>query len=245
MVQPCLIPPCLHPASGVAAELIKAADDDGITKGNFQSIKTSTIRISRIVASHAWLREFAAAAHAAGRSVNNDWSGYQVLKSDSASVTWLRGGSSPEVGRTTFEYSANGLDWMALGDGVRISGGWQLTGLAIPAGAAVRARGFVPGAGKAGYLVESTTGGAPALSITLNAALSTVTVSWPAPSEGWLLERTNVLTDMAGLWAQVPPPYQTNGGTLSVTVTNTPADNRFFRLQKPLAGSVHASPVPP
>ena len=35
-------------------------------------------------------------------------------------------------------------------------------------------------------------------------------------------------------WPQVPPPYQTNGGFISVTFPNSPATgNQFFRLHKP------------
>jgi uncharacterized delta-60 repeat protein len=43
-------------------------------------------------------------------------------------IRWLRGGTSPEVYRVTFERSTdNGLTWSALGNGTRISGGWELS----------------------------------------------------------------------------------------------------------------------
>lgn len=62
-----------------------------------------------------------------------------------------------------------------------------------------------------------------------------ITVSWRAPSDGWVLEATNVLQPSSGVpWPQVPPPYQTNGGTVFKIITNNSAiGNQFFRLHKP------------
>jgi hypothetical protein len=50
-----------------------------------------------------------------------------------------------------------------------------------------------------------------------------------------LLEGTNALPSVAAsAWPPVPPPYQTNAGTISVTLTNSPATgNQFFRLRQP------------
>jgi hypothetical protein len=49
------------------------------------------------------------------------------------------------------------------------------------------------------------------------------------------MERTNALPSVAASsWPPVPPPYQTNAGTISVTFTNLPATgNQFFRLRQP------------
>lgn len=59
-------------------------------------------------------------------------------------VAWQRSGSSPEVWRTTFEYSSDGTTWTSLGAGTRVAGGWQLGGLALPfqQNFYVRARGY-------------------------------------------------------------------------------------------------------
>ena len=71
----------------------------------------------------------------------------------------------------------------------------------------------------------------PRLTITRTNEL--ITVSWPGPAAGWLLERTNVLNGVSAPWPPVSLPYQTNGNTLSVTFTNTPAvGNQFFRLHR-------------
>jgi uncharacterized delta-60 repeat protein len=69
----------------------------------------------------------------------------QGLAFDGSSITWLRGGASPEVSRATFDYSPDGLDWFALGFGTRIDGGWELTGLSLSDNAIIRAQGYVAG----------------------------------------------------------------------------------------------------
>lgn len=87
-----------------------------------------------------------------------------VVSSGSA-LTWLRGGASPEVWRTTFELSTNGgATWAFLGSGSRLPGGWQLSGVNVPALARVRARGLVTGGADngSGWFVE-TVAGAPLL----------------------------------------------------------------------------------
>jgi hypothetical protein len=62
-----------------------------------------------------------------------------------STVIWLRGGTSPEVSRTAFDYTTNGVNWNALDTGVRIAGGWQLTNVLLSAGSTIRARGWVTG----------------------------------------------------------------------------------------------------
>ena len=69
----------------------------------------------------------------------------QNLAFDGSAINWQRGGSSPEVWRTTFDASTNGTNWVALGDGTHIAGGWQLSGLDWPTNGILRAQGFVNG----------------------------------------------------------------------------------------------------
>jgi uncharacterized delta-60 repeat protein len=69
----------------------------------------------------------------------------QSLAFDGSTITWLRGGGSPEAKRTTFDYSVNGVDWASLGAGTRITGGWQSSGVSVPPDATIRARAFVTG----------------------------------------------------------------------------------------------------
>src|SRR5207245_10532469 len=83
----------------------------------------------------------------------------QSLAFDGSTLTWMRGGTSPEVWRTTFEYSPDGASWTNLGGGSRIPGGWQLTGLVLPANTTFRARGYTAGGvdNASGWFAETIT----------------------------------------------------------------------------------------
>ncbi len=75
-------------------------------------------------------------------------------------VTWSRSGASPEVGRVTFESSADGLNYALLGGGTRVAGGWELSGQSLPSNQTVfiRARGYTATlglSGASGSIVES------------------------------------------------------------------------------------------
>ena len=65
-------------------------------------------------------------------------------------IHWLRNGTAPEIGQASFEFSSNGVSWIALGKGSRISGGWELRGVPVPAGCTLVARGIVAGGYEAG-----------------------------------------------------------------------------------------------
>ena len=74
------------------------------------------------------------------------------------------------------------------------------------------------------------TPGAPLLSITRNLQLPIVTVSWPSPSAGFVLQQT---ADLNGTnWVGVAQPVNDNG-TNKFIVVNPPGGNRFYRLFKP------------
>src|SRR5207245_2397876 len=92
--------------------------------------------------------------------LNNTGPATQNLTFDGATLTWMRGGTSPEVWRTTFEYSPDGNSWTNLGDGIRIPGGWQLTGLALPTNTTFRARGYTVGGqyNASSWFVETISG---------------------------------------------------------------------------------------
>src|SRR5207245_11059722 len=91
--------------------------------------------------------------------LNNSGPATQSLAFDGSTLTWMRGGTSPEVWRTTFEYSPHGASWTNVA-GIRIPGGWQLTGLALPTNTTFRARGYtVGGADNAsGWFVQTSIG---------------------------------------------------------------------------------------
>src|SRR5262249_12445238 len=71
----------------------------------------------------------------------NDSATQSLTASNSSRVQWLRGGTSPEAHIVTFDLSTNGsASYTLLGNGTRISGGWELTGLSLPIGGQLRAR---------------------------------------------------------------------------------------------------------
>ena len=84
----------------------------------------------------------------------------QSLDFDATTITWLRGGISPEVWRTSFDHSPDGLTWTTLGEGTRVPGGWQLNGVSVPQGGRLRARGWVSGGynSGSGWFVEAYAG---------------------------------------------------------------------------------------
>ncbi len=89
-----------------------------------------------------------------GRLENNEVA-TQSLTFDGSTVTWLRGGGSPEIWRASFEYSRDGNSWVSLGNGTRRPGGWQLSGLSLPVGSTLRAGGFIQN-GSGSWFVENS-----------------------------------------------------------------------------------------
>ena len=97
--------------------------------------------------------------------LNNTVPATQALTLNGNAVTWLRGGASPEVWRTTLESSTNsGASWTEAGTGVRLGGGWEFPALAGLPNRTVRARGFAAGGYQngSGGLME-TIAGAPCI----------------------------------------------------------------------------------
>ena len=151
----------------------------------------------------------------------NTGSPTQSLSFASSTLTWLRGGTGPEVWRTSFSTSTNGVDWVSRGAGSRITGGWQLTGLTLPAGTSVHAQGFVCGAyGNASSWFVDAYFGAPLLAsqpISLTndagttASFSVAAVnSTPLSSFRWLKQGV-ALTDGGNV---------SGAGTATLTLTN-------------------------
>src|SRR5205823_3706580 len=60
------------------------------------------------------------------------------------SITWTRGGSSPQFSRVTFENSTDNVNYNFLGNGTASGSNWILTGLNLAAGQNIyiRARGY-------------------------------------------------------------------------------------------------------
>jgi hypothetical protein len=85
-----------------------------------------------------------------------------------------------------------------------------------------------------GVAVAVQTPGAPFLTITRNPANGAVTVSWPLPASGFLLDETPAVSSpsAAMVWTRVGSAYQTNATHISVTVP-APVGIRYYRLHQP------------
>lgn len=64
-----------------------------------------------------------------------------LTATDARRVQWLRGGAAPVSVAAQFEVSTDGrVNWILLGPGTQIPGGWELTGLNLPGSGKLRAR---------------------------------------------------------------------------------------------------------
>ncbi len=76
--------------------------------------------------------------------MSNDTAALQNLAVTQTTITWTRGGSSPQFTRVTFEYSTDNVNYTPLGNGTAAGSNWTLTGLNLPTGQNIyiRARGY-------------------------------------------------------------------------------------------------------
>ncbi|PYI80634.1 MAG: hypothetical protein DME26_21160, partial [Verrucomicrobia bacterium] len=78
--------------------------------------------------------------------LENDLATQSLTVPSANRIEWLRSGASPEAQYVAFELSSDGgATWTTLGVGTRIAGGWELTGLSLPANGQVRARARIAG----------------------------------------------------------------------------------------------------
>ena len=79
--------------------------------------------------------------------LTNDTAALQNLAVTPTTITWTRGGSSPQFTRVTFESSTDNVNYTPLGDGTAAGSNWTLTGLSLPTGQNIyiRARGYYRG----------------------------------------------------------------------------------------------------
>lgn len=113
--------------------------------------------------------QFNVAANMLFRLENSPATENLSVSAGGSKITWLRGGTSPELTSSYFELSTDdGASWQALGAGSKIAGGWELDGLTLPAQGDIRARGRYVGGFRNGSssLLESRLhlmGGSPQL----------------------------------------------------------------------------------
>ncbi len=91
--------------------------------------------------------------------------------------------------------------------------------------------GFTLVGGFWGIVAAVQTAGAPTLEVSRSNGI--VTVRWPQPAVGWTLQSATSLSSGSVRWAEISPPYQTNGTSSIFFTEPAPAGNRFYRLHRP------------
>ena len=149
--------------------------------------------------------------------LNNTEPATQSLTRDGSSLTWLRGGTSPEVWRTTFEHSADGVTWTNLDGSTRITNGWQLMGVSVPPGGTIRARGYVTGgmANVCGWFVEELAGALAPIRLGVDRHGSGIQLRWTGGQGPYQVQQAASLGGFTS-WEDVGVPMETNSMALPV-----------------------------
>jgi len=151
----------------------------------------------------------------------------QNLSHSGTTLTWARGGTSPEVWRTTFERSTDGVSWTSLGAGLRIPGGWQLSGVSLATNHLVRARGYASGGFQngSGWFTESLL--IPGASIRANLVRNgnSLLLTWTGAQPPYQVQQSTNLAN-PNAWQNVGTPVQTNSMTLPIS-----AGYQFLRVR--------------
>jgi uncharacterized delta-60 repeat protein len=67
----------------------------------------------------------------------------ELRRVDASTVRWMRSGAAPEVRDVTIDVKPeDAADWTRLGNAARIPGGWELSGLTLPAAGRLRAQAY-------------------------------------------------------------------------------------------------------
>jgi len=127
------------------------------------------------------------------------------------------------------------IDWWTVDGGGGTSTGsvYSVSGtIGQPDAGELRGGTFSLVGGFWGVVAAIQTPGAPLLSVVLTNGA--VTVSWPRPAEGWVLDEVASLLAAPGSngWTQVTIPYATNATHIQVTVPAPVTGNKFYRLRK-------------
>ena len=157
--------------------------------------------------------------------LSNDTAALQNLAVTQTTITWTRGGSSPQFTRVTFESSIdNGMNYNFLGNGTAAGSNWTLTGLTLPTGQniLIRAR---------GYHRSGETTGSESITESVRNAFLTAPVPTPTP--------TPTATPSASPSATpIPTPTPTPSATPTPPPTSGQLSNISTRLQVGTGGRV-------
>ena len=136
------------------------------------------------------------------------------------------GGASAQTG-DGFE-----LSWFSIygGGGISTGGAYSLRGTIGQSDAGMMTGGnFQIAGGFWGLVAPVQAVGAPLLTLNHSGG-GTLTICWPLPANGFVLDQTSALDGAPTPWAPVAFPYHTNATHITVSVP-APAGNRFYRLR--------------
>ena len=125
------------------------------------------------------------------------------------------------------------IEWFTMdgGGGTSTGGLFTVSGsIGQPDAGLMRGGNYSLAGGFWGVITAVQTPGAPLLSVLQTNGL--LTVYWPLPAAGFVLEQTTSVPNPPPNWSQVASPYQTNATHISITLP-LPAANQFYRLRKP------------
>ena len=212
---------------------VDTAFNPGAEGASYNTVESLAIQADgKILVGGCFTTLAGAASWSIGR-LNNTEPATQNLALDASAITWVRGGTSPEILCSTFEMTTNGgADWVALGNGTRIVGGWKLGKPNLPADSTIRARGYI-GATGSSWIAESFFGALLRPQIVSNnlslqlrgdsfgfhftgVAGSFVVIEGSTDLENWIPVQTNFLNTSVGTFHDP-------------TVTNDPS--RYYRLR--------------
>jgi len=125
------------------------------------------------------------------------------------------------------------IDWFTIdgGGGTSTGAPYQVSGtIGQPDAGTMSGGNYTLDGGFWSIVATTQTPGAPLLTISLNSQLSTINISWPSPSTGFVLEQNSSLTNPDG-WSVFGGSYNDNGTTKSITIS-PPTGNLFYRLKR-------------
>jgi uncharacterized delta-60 repeat protein len=143
----------------------------------------------------------------------------QHLVIDGSRIRWQRSGSGPELAWVKFEYSVDGVKWLLAGLGTRVVGGWQWSGAALPPGTAVRACGYVAGAGDTGWVLEDRLEPLAPIRLSAMRAGTNLVLHWTGGRGPYQVQQCTDL-GQPSWWTDLGEPIFTNSIALPIGTGN-------------------------
>ena len=176
--------------------------------------------------------------------LDNDIGGTLGNVVDTSLVRWFRAGSVPEATEVTFDLSTDaGATWSPLGNASRTTGGWQKSGLNLPAAAQIRARARTSGGwtnGSSGTVEEvfAYTGAQPPanpriVSTRLNGSLFIIDFTAKPGLTGWTMKGSLDLASFPLNLTSNTSFQELSAGNYRATVLVTGNPTRaFFKIER-------------